>query len=266
MCKKLIFLLAALALCLGSSAQAANIVWVAEGNVDAAGVPYDQGWIDLLTAQGHTVDDQRGNWLTLDATKIATLEAADLIIVSRTSNSGNYATDATEVTQWNSVTTPLILQTAYIVRSNRWQWMNTEGVTELAAETMLQVADDTHPMFTGVSLTNGQLDLIDAAVNSGQASASTYAEVGNGTLIATRADNGNVWIAEWAPGTTFYSGTTQVAAGKRMYFGAAGGGGGQTAGAMNFTPEGQTVWLNAVAYMLGLDLNPGRARTPDSLL
>ncbi|MBN1359244.1 MAG: LamG domain-containing protein [Sedimentisphaerales bacterium] len=262
MCKRLVLLLAVPVLCLASSAQAANIVWVAEGNVDAAGVPYDQGWIDLLTAQGHTVDDQRGSWMTLTATNIATLEAADLVIVSRTTNSGNYAGDATEVTQWNSVTTPLLLLTAYLVRSNRWQWINSDGITEYTAQTAMQVEDATHPIFTGVNVGNGQIDVIDAAVNSGQATFLTAPNASNGTLIATRSDNGNVWIVEWEPGTVFYDGTSQVPAGKRMLLSGAGGGGAQTAGSMNFTPAGQTIFLNAVAYMLGLDLNPGRAGGP----
>ncbi len=262
MCKKVVLLLAALGLGLACPVQAVNIVWVAEANVDADGVPYDQGWIDLLTGEGYTVDDQRGTWMTLDATQIATLEAADLIIVSRTTNSGNYAADATEVTQWNSVTTPVMLLSAYIARSNRWQWVNSEGITEYGGETLLQVQDDSHPIFTGVNVSSGQVDLVDGAVDSGQASIVTVGNVGNGTLIGSRLGDGNVWIGEWAPGTTFYSGTSQVAAGRRMLFVGAGGGGGQTAGSMNFTPDGQTIFLNAVAYMLGLDLNPGRASAP----
>ncbi len=264
MCKKLGFLLAVLVLWSACPVPAANIIWVAEENVDAAGVPYDQGWIDLLTAQGHTVDDQRATWWqTLDGSKIDALEAADLIIVSRTTNSGNYAGDATEVTQWNSVTTPLMLLTGYLARSSRWQWINTTGISEYATETALQVVDGTHPIFTGVNVTSGQVDVIDDSVNSGQATFLTSAtDVGNGTLIGTRLDDGNAWIVEWAAGTTFYSGTAEVAAGKRLFLSGAGGGGGQEAGSMNFTPDGQTMFLNAVAYMLGLDLNPGRASGP----
>jgi hypothetical protein len=254
--------MAALALWPACSVPAANIVWVAEANVDAAGVPYDQGWIDLLTAQGHTVDDQRGSWMTLGAAQIAALEAADLVIVSRTTNSGNYATDTAEVTQWNSVTTPLMLLSGYSARNSRWQWINSGSTTEYAAATAMRVIDGDHPIFTGVNTASGQVDVIDTSVNSGQATFIPFAEAGNGTLLATRLDDGNIWIVEWAPGTVFYSATTQVAAGKRMLFSGAGGGGGQTAGSMNFTPDGQKIFLNAVSYLLGLDLNPGRASTP----
>ena len=59
MFKKVVLALA-LALCILSPARAVNIVWVAEALNNASNVPFDQGWIDLLTAQGYAVDVQRG--------------------------------------------------------------------------------------------------------------------------------------------------------------------------------------------------------------
>ncbi len=259
--KKLVVLIALIGISLSPCARGATIVWVAEANLNAAGVGYDQGWIDLLTAQGHTVDVQRGSWMALDAAKLATLEAADLIIVSRTSNSGNYATDATEVTQWNSVTTPLIMMTAYIARNNRWLWINSANLTELLAESSMTVVKADHPVFAGVAITDGKVDVIDGAVDSGQNSFITSADFGNATLIAKRTDDNYVWIAEWAAGTPFYSGSTQTPAGKRMYV-VGGGGGAQTAGSMNFTPAGQKIFLNAVLYMLGKPVNASIAVSP----
>jgi hypothetical protein len=259
--KKLVLVIALIAACLSPCAQGTTIVWVAESNLTAAGVGYDQGWIDLLTAQGYTVDVQRGSWMTLDATKLATLEAADLVIVSRTSNSGNYATDSTEVTQWNSVTTPLILMTAYLARNNRWLWINSSSLTELLDESSMTVVKADHPVFAGVPITNGQVDVIDGTVDSGQNSFITSADCGNGTLIAKRTTDNSVWIAEWAPGTPFYSGSTETPAGKRLYL-VGGGGGAQTAGSMNFTAEGRKIFLNAVLYMLGRPANVSLAGGP----
>jgi hypothetical protein len=63
-------------------------------------------------------------------------------------------------------------------------------------------------------------------------------------------DDNSVWIAEWEAGVTGYEDTDQVLAGRRMFF-AAGGGSGQEAGIMNFTEDGQTIFLNAVDYMAG---------------
>jgi hypothetical protein len=233
-----------------STVQVANIVWVSDWIEDADGIPYDWGWIDLLMAQGYTViADTTDSFTTLDADKIATLEAADLIIVSRNINSDNYSTDEIEVNQWNSIKTPLILLNAYLSTSNRWQWLNTIGVTEFANKTMLAVVDGNHPVFTGVTMVNDQVDIIDENVNAGRGTFTAASDVGNGKLIAQRADNNNIWIAEWAPCLPFYEGTDQVPADKRMLF-IAGGGGGQTSGSMNLTTEGRKMFINAVNYML----------------
>ena len=93
MYKKMTFFALALALCLVTTANAINIVWISETNADADSVYYDQGWIDLLEAEGYTVNLQPGEWMELNDDKLATLESADLIIASRNSNSGNYASE-----------------------------------------------------------------------------------------------------------------------------------------------------------------------------
>jgi len=240
----------ALVLLLGLSAHAQTIVWISETNVDAQSVYFDQGWIDLLEDEGYTVDFRPGEWMTLDADKLATLESADLIIASRNSNSGNYATDATEVTQWNSVPTPLIMMTAYWCRNNRWLWIDDTSIEEYASEAMMQVVDSAHPVFEGIKPVNGLVDVIDETVNSGQNSFILTNNVGNGTLIAQREDNQAVWISEWAADVEFYEGSGQIPAEKRMLF-FAGGGGGQEAGSLNLNDDGIKIFLNAVRYMIG---------------
>ena len=80
--------------------QAAKIIWVSDGYDERAdGQPDDYAAVDFLTSLGHTVEYQRvglgnGSYRTLDATKIAALNAADLIILGRSVDSGQYATDA----------------------------------------------------------------------------------------------------------------------------------------------------------------------------
>jgi hypothetical protein len=250
MFKKMIFLALLLVLGVMLPAKAATIVWVSEAIVNANSVYFDQGWVDLLEDAGYTVDFRPGEWMTLDADKLATLESADLIIGSRTSNSGNYATDATEVTQWNSVPTPLIMMTAYWCRNNRWLWINADSIEEYAAETMMQVVESAHPVFEGIKPVNGLVDVIDETVDSGQNSFVLTNDVGNGTLIAQRQDNQYVWIAEWPAGVEFYDGCGQIPAEKRMLF-LAGGGGGQEAGSLNLNEDGIKIFLNAVRYMIG---------------
>jgi hypothetical protein len=259
MCRKLLFLVLAVGFCLISSAHAATIIWVSDNKTpSAAGVAADQAWVDLLVAQGYTVDlgfrNKEGR--TMDDTKIAALNAADLIIVSRDTNSGDYD-DAQEITQWNSITTPILLQIAHIAGNNRWLWLDS-GTNNAAQPTLLAV-DSSHPVFNGVTLdANKQVNVL--TTNSSFLSATA---AGNGTLIATRADNGQVWIAEWQAGQAFYTGSTQTPAGPRMLFCS----GGTTApvndGTYNLTTEGQTMFINAVRYMLGETDGPKKATRPD---
>ena len=113
MCKKLVLLMVLLGLLLCPASHAASIIWVSQAyDTDGDGVQDDLAAEDFVRSLGYDLDVQRGNWTALDAAKIAALDAADLIIFSRSTNSGDYANDATEVAQWNSITTPIINMTA----------------------------------------------------------------------------------------------------------------------------------------------------------
>jgi len=81
--------------------QATTIIWVSDNKTQTSPTA-DQGWVDLLRNNGYIVDykgedgsTDRLYWRTLDAGKIAELNAADLVIVSRDSDSGQYD-DGTE--------------------------------------------------------------------------------------------------------------------------------------------------------------------------
>ncbi len=268
MCKTSIYLVLVLAFCLASSVNATNIIWVSDFFDDNGdGAPDDQAWVELLEAQGYTVDYTShmgasgvslgyGYWSALDDDKIAALNAADLIIVSRNSNSGDYA-NGDESTQWNSVTTPIILQAMHIVRSNRWQWLDTTTLRNLPGFVADILAAD-HPIFDGV--------VPSAQVLDGTVELTTFPEitgvgVGNGTLIAKVPvpDADVAWIVEWEAGVEFYDGSGQIAGGLRMIFpaGTQESGGVIGRGEYNLTPEGEMIFLNAVNYMLGIsELEP----------
>ncbi|MHC4682051.1 MAG: hypothetical protein ACYTEK_25580, partial [Planctomycetota bacterium] len=261
MYKKLLFLILVAGFCLSSSAYAATIIWVADNKNPSGGSTADQGWVDLLRAAGHTVD-YRGEggsgdadyryWRTLDAGKIAELNAADLIIVSRDVSSGGYD-DGDEPTQWSSVTTPIILQIAHLVRSNDWNWLNSTSTSSTTAN-MLAVLPS-HPVFAGVTLdASNQVNILA----SGDADVGAATDAGNGTVIGTRADTGAVWIAEWEPGVEYYAGAGLFTGGPRMWF----AGGGSPDGLYNFNAEGEKLFLNAVRYMLGETGGPGLSSDP----
>ncbi|MFC1604921.1 hypothetical protein ACFL5F_07830, partial [Planctomycetota bacterium] len=111
--------------------SAGNIIWVTGAYDDNGdGASDDLEWVDILTAEGYAVDNSE-SYVELDDAKIAALNAADLIIVSRNINSDDYD-DGDEPTQWNAITTPMILSSTHIVRSSRWKWVDSTSILNLA--------------------------------------------------------------------------------------------------------------------------------------
>jgi hypothetical protein len=265
MFKKMIYLTSlalVLVFCLTSSVHAANIIWVTETrDDDVDGVQDDQAFVDWLAAERHTLDVRIGYWVNLDPAKADELNAADLVIVSRSSNSGSYD-DGDEPTLWNSVTTPLILMNGYIVRSSRWRWMDT--TTMVKGDDILLALDPAHPVFAGVTLDAGSMVAFrDNTVAPGITSFVGSIDVGNGTLIARTLSADRAWIAEWAAGVEFYAGSGQTAGGPRMLFVAGTQEEGPTPqGAWDLTAEGEKMLLNAIRYMLGETVEPGQASDP----
>ncbi|MGB2865644.1 MAG: hypothetical protein WBC05_20100 [Sedimentisphaerales bacterium] len=249
MSKKLMFLALLLVFGLMSSAHAATIIWVSGAYDDNGdGEPDDQEWIDLLEAEGYTVDlsfrNQESN--TLDDDKIAVMEAADLIIISRNSNSGDFANDATEIAQWNSITTPILNCSTHTIRSSRLLWLNTTSLASLSGSA-ISITAPAHPIFAGIP---DQSVILDDPV--GPSSFPSILDVGNGTLLAQVDGTDAAWIAEWETGVEFYSGAGQFAGGQRMLFCVGTQEGGTVGrGEMNLTPDGLKLFFNAVRYMLG---------------
>jgi hypothetical protein len=260
--QKLAFLCLVLGLCLTPTVRATNIIWVCE-NIDITGdgTPDDFAWIPWLESLGYTVDVQRGNWTALDTAKIATLNAADLIIISRCTSSGNYNNDATEISQWSGITKPILNLSAYFARNNRWYWVNSATINNLVGP-MMEVVVPGHPIFTGIQLNaSNQVAAVDGTTGNGQTSFIGTVDVGSGTLLAKTG--ANAWIVEWTPGKPFYTGSTQTPAGKRLLFSA----GTQEVsptpiGAFNLTEPGKKMLSNAILYMLGKPVVEGLATEP----
>ena len=227
MCKKLWYGAFLLLWVLGTTTQAATVIWVSDnkgyGDIEP-NVPGDMGWAQLLEAQGHTVDYRNQNeyvdgeqyWRTLDANKVAELEAADLIIISRNADSGSYAGVAdNEPNLWNAVSTPLINLNGYMARSNKWGWLNTTGTTR-SNDGVLTLADPAHPIFDGiVTDANSQVAVLSGGYNVDWASA---ADAGNGTLLATGAGSDLASIVTWEAGQAYFEGGAAIAGGPRMLF------------------------------------------------
>lgn len=262
MFKKLVLILAAILLLQAGIVRAAEIIVVTENvDRDLDRIEDDQELIDWLVAEGHSVDVRRNNWMILDSDKIDDLNAADLIIVSRLTNSGIYK-HGDEPTQWNSVTTPLLLMNPYFARNIRWNWISSWMVTNDTPDIYTEAVNPNHPIFSGVSLMtmdspdqNAQVNIvqvIDPLVGTGITSFFGSMDMGNGRLIAKPAGLDMAWIAEWDAGVEFYENSGQFTGGKRMLFCA----GTQEIGNMrqgefNLTAEGRQMLHNAITYLLG---------------
>jgi hypothetical protein len=279
MMKRLIYLVLAVAFCLTSPTSALNIIWVSDAYTPAADFaaakavdpawqavtePWDQLWVDTLKAAGHNVDytlgaaPGNGYWRTLDDAKIAALNAADRVIISRGTTSGDY-NNGDERTQWNSIGTPMILLTAYLARSGHWKWFNSTSLTDNGDAPLMDGA----PPFDALI---DDVDVLDELLGSGNTSFLRAKDAGNGLAIAvvdTDYPNtagggiddlaGSIWMAIWDKGQEFYAGAGQTAGDNRMYFAAGAREGTDAAGVYwgqgmyNLTPEGEAMFLAAVA-------------------
>jgi hypothetical protein len=166
-----------LVLSISVPAFAANIAWVSFHSADgtpstAAGTAGftqapDVGYTQALTAAGHNVT----RFVTHDnptPADLVTLNAADLIIVSRSVASGHYQ-DPPETLFWNtSVVKPLIHMGGYAIRANRLGLYTGNTIPDTVGDVRLTVANPSHPIFAGVALdgTNTMVNPYAVATNA----------------------------------------------------------------------------------------------------
>lgn len=275
-----------LALTLG--AEAANLVWVsdqlpigtgasdndggAEGVFTSGAGPYpDQGFVNLLTAAGHTVTrfNPSGS-APLSAANVAALNTYDLIIIGRGIGSGAFDS-AAETLEWNTnVTKPLMSTNTYMSRASRLGWFNGSTQPDQVAN-VLTFANTADPVtsyiiggtaLTGSTMNNSYTEAVifpDSAVDVRGISTITDAPVTGSTTLATGvvgAATGR-FIVSYPAGLTLTPGSgpgnNQILGGYRMMF-LAGNRESATApnnvlgsaGFENLTTEGEGMFLRAV--------------------
>jgi hypothetical protein len=248
-----------------------NIILVTEEiDFDWDGLRDDHSLESFLISEGHSVDVRPEYWNVLTPDKIAELNAADLIIVSRLAWSSRY-NQGNETTEWNSLTTPVLTMNSHFARNIRWKWVNSDarepdGTSYIYAEAV----DPYHPVFQGVLTAHeptgpdGPLNvvqMIDPLVGTGFTAFIDGTDMGNGHLIAKPLELSMGWIAEWDVGVEFFDGAGQYAGGRRMLFCA----GTReiryydddrqevittAQGELNLTTEGLQMFRNAIDYLL----------------
>jgi len=247
-----------------------KIIWVTDANIDrdVDGVQDDQQWINWLLAQNYDVDARPGYWMAIggkdanDANDyVGELNAAALVILSRTASSGDYNQEG-EPALWNSVTAPMIALSAYHLRNTRWFWINS-GDVQRSNISFMEVLELDHPIFADVEIDpDGLVEPVDPEAYSADLGYQGICfvnslDMGNGKLLAKSLAEMS-WIAEWDAGVEFYADANAYAGGPRLMFaaGTQDSAGAVPQGAWNLTAAGEQMFLNAIEYMISLNPVP----------
>lgn len=251
-----------------SSAQGANVYWVSfhpddntpSANALAAGFVQapDAGYTQLLRNAGHNVT----RVVSSGTPNTALLNAADLVIISRSVPSGDYQDDP-ETAAWNGITAPTMVLGGYVLRDSRLGYTTGGTIPDTTSPALtLSVNAASHPIFEGIPVgTNGVMSTpfatslsFDGILQRG-ISVNTDPVSGNGQVLATVGTAGDpafggMVIGEWDAGATLATG--DVLGGHRMVF--LTGSREQTitsegAGIFDLTADGSRLFLNAVNYM-----------------
>jgi hypothetical protein len=268
-------------------ASAVNIAWVsfhadptdlpstAAGTFGFTKAP-DVGYTDLLKANGHTVT----RYLTQDAPNVSLLNSFDLVIISRSVNSGHYELDA-ETAAWNSINAPTIIMGGYTLRNNRLGFTTGTTIPDTAGGIKLTVNQPSHPIFNGVALdgTNTMVNDYASVVSLPHApntlqrgiSVNTNAVAGGGQVLATvgtaadPAVNGMV-VGYWPTGSVMGTAPPDTLGGPRLVFLSGSreaanqmipapgptGTSSETAGIYDLSQDGARMFLNAVNFMAAI--------------
>ncbi len=227
----------------------------------------DKGYTDLLMADGYNVT----RYITTGSPEPEVLNAADLVIISRSVASDGYQNDG--ATAWNSISAPMIIMQGWALRSSRMGYTTGTTMEDITGDVTLTASDPTHPIFAGIPLTDGTMDNpftgivvypTDGTTVARGTSINTDPVNPDGTVLATISEAGNgpvggMVIGEWPAGAvlTHTGGAeTDTLAGHRLVFltGAreTDGISSETAGIFDLYPDGAQMLLNAVAYMTGV--------------
>ncbi|MBN1361549.1 MAG: hypothetical protein JW993_13205 [Sedimentisphaerales bacterium] len=251
-----------------------NVVWVSFHGADDA--PHaeavsagfteapDKGYTDLLTANGYDVT----RYVTTSTPDPAVLEAADLVIVSRSGPSPDYQNNG--ATAWNSLNVPIIHMHGYTLRNSRLGFTTGATMPDTTGEVNLKVNDPAHPIFAGIELdanditVNPYATLVDfMGLPQRGISVNTDPIVEGGTVLATVATagdgaEGGMIIGEFPAGTTLIhaggAGTDVLAAPRLVFLSGSRDEDAtipdQGAGIFDLIGDGPQLFLNAVEYML----------------
>jgi hypothetical protein len=251
-----------------------NIVWVsfhageASPSAAAAGAGFtaapDVEYTRLLRENHYNVR----RIVTADNAGVdrAVLEAADLVIISRSVPSGHYQ-DPSETAFWNGLPTPTMILGGYVLRQSRLGLMDGNTIPDTRGTVRLKVNDPTHPIFAGIPLNannemfnlyandvmfNGTVQRGISVVNGATAAGGVVLATAITSPSASGDATGGLIIGEWQPGGTVSAAGGDRLGGHRLVFLTGSREQGITsegAGIYDLVRDGPKLFLNAVAYM-----------------
>jgi len=251
-----------------------TVVWVTFHGADdapsagAAGAGFteaaDKGYTDLLKGAGYDVV----RYVQTGTPDLDVVNAADLVIISRSVASGSFQNDA--ATTWNTVTAPMIMLNGYAARKNRTGYYTGSTIPDIAGDIALAVAAPEHPIFAGIALADGVManpyagvvSYADGTLARGISVVTEPVDDEATVLAMLSADSGSVpagavMIAEYPAGATLThdgGAGNDVLGNRRLLFLTGGreadGINSETAGMFDLYADGAQMFLNAVAYML----------------
>lgn len=271
-----LFLLCALVSAVSS--DAANIYWVSFHSSDSApstaarsagftNAP-DIAYTQLLRNNGHTVT----RVVSSGTPNTNLLNAADLVIISRSVPSGDYELDA-ETAAWNGITAPTMILGGYVLRNNRLGYTTGATIPDTSNTVSLTVSSPSHAIFAGIPL-DGANTMVNPFANivtftntpQRGISVNTDPLAGSGTVLAAissaGAPAGGMIIAEWQAGAVMGTTPADTLGGHRLIFltgsrenaaipGGAAALTAEAAGIYDLAPDGARLFLNAVDYLSG---------------
>lgn len=226
-------------------------------SVTSHGADYDSTTIQVLWDAGYVVDtltDQNIDDLSDSASAdfYLRLLAADLVIISRASSSGNY--DGNSKINWTEVTTPVLINSKHSMRSSRLALLPTTSLLTIDTNIVAKFIDPTDSIVSGVTLDadSSVLYYLDntALVNYG---ADSLEATTGWKLVATCDSIGKasnyIAIARLAKGVESYpeSGFTPSSNWTWMTKGDANDGGLSN---NEMTAAGQMIYLNEIKKMI----------------
>lgn len=192
-------------------ALAVNVLVVTDP-ANASAQPDDTALLSFLTAAGHTIDADSGPFTAAPPTP-AQLADVDLIIVSRTVQSGNYD-DGTERVDWNALSKPMIVMSPHLARSSHWGLLSGTTIVNDAATPANYNAfpNPSHPFI------NGQTTSFTPAGITIDGLVSTTVPAG-ATTVATITVSGQTEaaIVDIPAGSTSFGGSGNFG-GRRVFF------------------------------------------------